>query len=149
MNEERFAKEMKKIQSVVSRALQKANTLAALVDGGKMSREKLQLTLEETAYFFESATLYLRQICEAQMPGVGGYGRRDGLEYQLPSGHIEIAGAGWVHMQIDVYKRQRLHWSGRSLPWRQWWRRRRGERRQRRQYHRHLRLYKSAHKKQP
>ena len=52
MNEERFAKEMKKIQSVVSRALQKANTLAALVDGGKMSREKLQLTLEETAYFF-------------------------------------------------------------------------------------------------
>ena len=49
MNEERFAKEMKKIQSVVSRALQKANTLAALVDGGKMSREKLQLTLEETA----------------------------------------------------------------------------------------------------
>ena len=47
MNEERFAKEMKKIQSVVSRALQKANTLTALADGGKMSREKLQLTLEE------------------------------------------------------------------------------------------------------
>ena len=43
MNEERFAKEMKKIQSVVSRALQKANTLTALADGGKMSREKLQL----------------------------------------------------------------------------------------------------------
>ena len=102
MNEERFAKEMKKIQSVVSRALQKANTLTALADGGKMSREKLQLTLEETAYFFEAATLYLRQICEAQMPGVGGYGRRDGLAFQLPSGHIEIAGAGWVHMQIDT-----------------------------------------------
>ena len=32
MNEESFAKEMKKIQSVISRALQKANTLAALVD---------------------------------------------------------------------------------------------------------------------
>ena len=102
MNEERFAKEMKKIQSVVSRALQKANTLAALVDGGKMSREKLQLTLEETAYFFESATLYLRALCETQMPGAGGYGRRDGLEFQLPSGHIEIAGAGWVHMQLDT-----------------------------------------------
>ena len=102
MNEERFAKEMKKIQSVVSRALQKANTLTALSDGGKMSREKLQLTLEETAYFFESATLYLRALCETQMPGAGGYGRRDGLEYQLPSGHIEIAGAGWIHMQIDT-----------------------------------------------
>ena len=102
MNEERFAKEMKKIQSVVSRALQKANTLTTLADGGKMSREKLQLTLEETAYFFESATLYLRALCETQMPGVGGYGRRDGLEFQLPSGHIEIAGAGWVHMQIDT-----------------------------------------------
>ena len=37
MNEERFAKEMKKIQSVVSRALQKANTLTALAGGGKMS----------------------------------------------------------------------------------------------------------------
>ena len=36
------------------------------------------------------------------MPGAGGYGRRDGLEFQLPSGHIEIAGAGWVHMQIDT-----------------------------------------------
>ena len=102
MNEERFAKEMKKIQSVVSRALQKANTLAVLVDGGKMSREKLQLTLEETAYFFEAATLHLRALCETQMPGIGGYGRRDGLEFQLPSGHIEIAGAGWVHMQLDT-----------------------------------------------
>ena len=102
MNEERFAKEMKKIQSVVSRALQKANTLTALADGGKMSREKLQLTLEETAYFFESATLHLRSLCETQMPGIGGYGRREGLEFQLPSGHIEIAGAGWVHMQIDT-----------------------------------------------
>ena len=101
MNEERFAKEMKKIQSVVSRALQKANALTALADGGKMSREKLQLMLEETAYFFESATLYLRALCETQMPGIGGYGRRDGLGFQLPSGHIEIAGAGWVHMQID------------------------------------------------
>ena len=80
MNEERFAKEMKKIQSVVSRALQKANMLSALSDGGKMSREKLQLTLEETAYFFESATLYLRALCETQMPGIGGYGRREGLE---------------------------------------------------------------------
>ena len=96
MNEERFAKEMKKIQSVISRALQKANTLTALADGGKMSREKLQLTLEETAYFFESATLYLRALCETQMPGAGGYGRRDGLEFQLPSGHIEIAGAAWA-----------------------------------------------------
>lgn len=107
MNEERFAKEMKKIQSVVSRALQKANALTALADGGKMSREKLQLTLEETAYFFESATLYLRALCETQMPGVGGYGRRDGLEFQLPSGHIEIAGAGWVHMQLDTAKHLR------------------------------------------
>ena len=102
MNEERFAKEMKKIQSVVSRALQKANTLSALADGGKMNPEKLQLTLEETAYFFEFATLYLRALCETQMPGVGGYGRRDGLAFQLPSGHIEIAGAGWVHMQLDT-----------------------------------------------
>lgn len=102
MNEEHFVKETKRIQSVVNKALQKANTLAALEVGGRMSQERLQFTLEETAYFFESATLYLRALCEKQMPGVGGYGLRDGLEYQLPSGHIEIAGAGWVHMQIDT-----------------------------------------------
>ena len=102
MNEERFAAETKKIQSVIAKASQKAGALSALSDGGKMSREKLQLTLEETAYFFESATLYLRALCETQMPGAGGYGRRDGLEFQHPSGHIEIAGAGWVHMQIDT-----------------------------------------------
>ena len=102
MNEERFTAETKKIQSVIAKASQKAGALSALSDGGKMSREKLQLTLEETAYFFESATLYLRALCETQMPGAGGYGRRDGLEFQLPSGHIEIAGAGWVHMQLDT-----------------------------------------------
>ena len=102
MNEERFAEETKKIQSVIAKASQKAGALSALSDGGKMNLEKLQLTLEETAYFFESATLYLRALCETQMPGIGGYGRRDGLEYQLPSGHIEISGAGWVHMQIDT-----------------------------------------------
>ena len=102
MNEERFTAETKKIQSVIAKASQKAGALSALSDGGKMSREKLQLTLEETAYFFESATLHLRSLCETQMPGIGGYGRREGLEFQLPSGHIEIAGAGWVHMQIDT-----------------------------------------------
>lgn len=102
MNEDQFAAEAKKIQSVITKASQKAGALSALSDGCKMNPEKLQLTLEETAYFFESATLYLRALCEKQMPGIGGYGRRDGLEYQLPSGHIEIAGAGWVHMQIDT-----------------------------------------------
>lgn len=76
MNEERFAAETKKIQSVIAKASQKVGALSALSDGGKMSREKLQLTLEETAYFFESATLYLRTLCETQMPGAGGYGRQ-------------------------------------------------------------------------
>ena len=72
MNEERFAAETKKIQSVIAKASQKAGALSALSDGGKMSREKLQLTLEETAYFFESATLYLRALCETQMADTGG-----------------------------------------------------------------------------
>ena len=72
MNEERFAADIKKIQSVITKASQKAGALSALSDGGKMSPEKMQLTLEETAYFFESATLYLRALCETQMPGIGG-----------------------------------------------------------------------------
>ena len=62
MNEERFTAETKKIQSVIAKASQKAGALSALADGGKMSREKLQLTLEETAYFFEAATLHLRAL---------------------------------------------------------------------------------------
>ena len=74
MNEERFSAETKRIQSVITKASQKTGALSALSDGGKMSREKLQLTLEETAYFFESATLYLRTLCETQMPGAGGRG---------------------------------------------------------------------------
>ena len=39
MNEERFAAETKKIQSVIAKAPQKAGALSALSDGGKMSRE--------------------------------------------------------------------------------------------------------------
>ena len=50
MNEERFAADTKKIQSVITKASQKASALSALSDGGKMNPEKLQLTLEETAY---------------------------------------------------------------------------------------------------
>ena len=88
MNEERFTAETKKIQSVIAKASQKAGALSALSAGGKMSREKLQLTLEETAYFFESATLNLRALCATQLPGNGGYGRRDGLEIQIP--HISL-----------------------------------------------------------
>lgn len=102
MNKDRFEAQMKNIQSLVRRSLQKANTLAALADGGKMRPEKLQLTLEETAHDFEAATLALRALCERNMPGLGGYGRKERPAYQLPSGHIEIAGAGWVHMQIDT-----------------------------------------------
>ena len=74
MNEERFAAEVKKIQSVIAKASQKAGALSALSDGGKMSREKLQLTLEETAYFFEAATLHLRALCETQMRALADTG---------------------------------------------------------------------------
>ena len=69
MNEERFAAETKKIQSVIAKASQKAGALSALSDGGKMSREKLQLTLEETAYFFEAATLHPSARIRAQSGG--------------------------------------------------------------------------------
>ena len=44
MNEERFAAETKKIQSVITKASQKASALSALADGAKMSRKKLQRT---------------------------------------------------------------------------------------------------------
>ena len=74
MNEERFTAETKKIQSVIAKASQKAGALSALSDGGKMSREKLQLTLEETAYFFEAATLHLRALCETQMRALADTG---------------------------------------------------------------------------
>ena len=104
MNDERgkICSRNKKIQSVIAKASQKAGALSALSDGGKMSRENCSSRWRKPRISLTSATLYLRILCETQMPGAGGYGRRNGLEFQLPSGHIEIAGAGWVHMQLDT-----------------------------------------------
>ena len=101
MNEERFAKEMKKIQSVISRALQKANTLTAVADGGKMNPEKLQLTLEETAYFFEAATLHLRTLCETQMLGSAGMDGATGWSSSSRPGTLKSrARAGYICSSI-------------------------------------------------
>lgn len=102
MKEVTLTNDAQKMRNLIEHALQKVNSLAALADGGRLREEKLQLTLEETAQYFEAATLTLRAICERHMPGVGGYGKPEELRYQHPSGHIEIAGAGWVHMQLDT-----------------------------------------------
>lgn len=102
MNEITLAADAKKMCALIEHARRKANALAALADGGRLHEEKLQLTLEETAHYFEAATLYLRQICETQTPGIGGYGKQNEPAYQFPAGRIEIAGAGWVHIQLDT-----------------------------------------------
>ena len=67
-----------------------------------MPDKKLQQTLEQTMGYFESATLELRKLCERHAPGIGVFGGKPLAKQELPTGSIEIAGCGWVHMKINT-----------------------------------------------
>lgn len=68
-----FKKDMAQIQALVGGAFSATGGLVALSDGGVMSEQKLQMTLEQTAAEFEKAALELRTLCEKYSPGKGGY----------------------------------------------------------------------------
>ena len=97
-----FEKDVKQIQKLVNNAQKKTGNLMALNDGGAMPDKKLQQTLEQTMGYFESATLELRKLCERHTPGIGVFGAKPLAKQELPTGSIEIAGCGWVHMQINT-----------------------------------------------
>ena len=68
--------DMVRIQELIGTAFTQTGCLVALSDGGMMSPEKLQQTLEQTMEHFERSALELRRLCEQYSPGVGGYGNR-------------------------------------------------------------------------
>lgn len=75
--------------------LPRAGCIVALSDGGMMSPEKLQQTLEQTMEHFERSALELRRLCEQYSPGVGGYGNRARRPAMEIAGHVEILCEDW------------------------------------------------------
>lgn len=99
---EQFAKDMKRIQKLVGSAYNKTGSLLALADGGQRQQKKLDQTLEQTAGFFEKAALEIRQLCERYTLGCFSFRKKLSAPLELPTGRVNLAGAGWVHIQLDT-----------------------------------------------
>ena len=97
-----FKKDMARIQALVGDAFSATGGLVALSDGGVMSEQKLQKTLEQTAAEFEKATLELRTLCEKHSPGKGGYGKRPPAPFCAIDGRVEKLGYNWLHIQLNT-----------------------------------------------
>lgn len=94
--------DMARIQELVGGAFTKTGALMALGDGGQMSPERLQRSLELTLQDFEKAVLELRQLCERYSPGVGGYGRRPTAPALEVTGKVERLGVNWLRITINT-----------------------------------------------
>ena len=95
-------RDMAHIQELVGTAFNQTGGLVALGDGGQMSPEKLEKTLEHTMDCFERATLELRRMCETYAPGVGGYQRKHPASRVEAAGYVEQFGYGWVHIVLQT-----------------------------------------------
>lgn len=94
--------DMARIQELIGAAFAQTGGLVALSDGGMMSPEKLQQTLEQTMENFECSTLELRRLCEQYSPGVGGYGRRAQAPARETTGYVEILCEDWLHIRLNT-----------------------------------------------
>ena len=90
--------DMARIHELIGTAFAQTGCLVALSDGGMMSPEKLQQTLEQTMEHFERSALELRRLCEQYSPGVGGYGNRARAPAMEIAGHVEILCEDWLHI---------------------------------------------------
>lgn len=97
-----LSNDAKRIHSLVSEAYRKTGKLLAISDGAPLSSPKLQQTLEQVCSFMEGAVLELRKLCEMHSSGVCIFGKKPGTRTELPTGHIELAGCGWVHLQLNT-----------------------------------------------
>lgn len=91
-----------RIQELVGMAFSETGSLVALADGGQMSPNKLQKTLEKTMEQFERTTLELRRLCERYSPGAGGFAHRPALPYMDITGSVETFGYGWLHITLHT-----------------------------------------------
>lgn len=94
--------DMARIQELVGTAIGQTGGLVALSDGGVLSPEKLQRSLEQTLDAFELATLELRCLCETYSPGVGGYGKRPQAPVQKTVGYAEMLCEDWLHIRLNT-----------------------------------------------
>ena len=94
--------DMARIQELIGTAFAQTGCLVALSDGGMMSPEKLQQTLEQTMEHFERSALELRRLCEQYSPGVGGYGNRARAPAMEIAGHVEILCEDWLHICLNT-----------------------------------------------
>lgn len=94
--------DMERIQELIGTAFTQTGCLVALSDGGMMSPEKLQQTLEQTMEHFERSALELRRLCEQYSPGVGGYGNRARAPAMEIAGHVEILCGDWLHICLNT-----------------------------------------------
>lgn len=94
--------DMARIQELIGTAFAQTGCLVALSDGGMMSPEKLQQTLEQTMEHFERSALELRRLCEQYSPGVGGYGNRARAPAMEIAGHVEILYEDWLHICLNT-----------------------------------------------
>lgn len=94
--------DMARIQELIGTAFTQTGCLVALSDGGMMSPEKLQQTLEQTMEHFERSALELRRLCEQYSPGVGGYGNRARASAIEIAGHVEILCGDWLHICLNT-----------------------------------------------
>ena len=94
--------DMARIQELIGTAFTQTGCLVALSDGGMMSPEKLQQTLEQTMEHFERSALELRRLCEQYSPGVGGYGNRARAPAMEIAGHVEILCEDWLHICLNT-----------------------------------------------
>lgn len=94
--------DMARIQELIGTAFAQTGGLVALADGGMMSPEKLQQTLEQTMENFERSTLELRRLCEQYSPGVGGYGNRARVPAREVTGYVEMLCEDWLHIRLNT-----------------------------------------------
>ena len=95
-------RDMIRIQELVGESFSATGALVALTDGGQMSPNKLQKTLEQTMEQFERSTLELRRLCERYSPGVGGFVHKPVLPAADIAGSVEAFGYGWLHITLHT-----------------------------------------------
>ena len=86
-----------RMQTMIADAYHQVQTMAAQTDP-----EKLQRSLEKVSGQMERCALTLRNLCETNSPGVGGYGKRPVLPQMEIPGFVEQFGYGWLHIQLNT-----------------------------------------------
>ncbi|MBQ9719984.1 MAG: hypothetical protein IJV64_04735, partial [Oscillospiraceae bacterium] len=95
-------RDMSLMQTHISSAFALTGRLVAMADGGQSDPQKLQRELEKAMAEFEETTLTLRNLCERNSTGTGGYGRRQTLPRREVMGRVDMLGHRWLHSKLNM-----------------------------------------------